>query len=59
MAFGLYEENVQVDPEKEHIERTVLQEYKQKLKIQQNIIPDPTDLKSGWINDKNGMKIIL
>ena len=31
MAFGLYEENVQVDPEKEHIERTVLQEYKQKL----------------------------
>ena len=59
MAFGLYEENVQVDPEKEHIERTVLQEYKQKLKIQENIIPDPTDLKSGWINDKNGMKIIL
>ena len=55
-AFGLYEENVQVDPEREHIERTVLQEYKQKLNIQENIIPDPIDLKSGWINEKNGMK---
>ena len=55
-AFGLYEENVQVDPEREHIERTVLQEYKQKLNIQENIIPDPIDLKSGWISEKNGMK---
>ena len=55
-AFGLYEENVQVDPEREHIEKAVLQEYKQKLNIHGNIIPDPIDLKSGWINEKNGMK---
>ena len=55
-AFGLYEENVQVDSERERIEKTVLQEYKQKLNIKENIIPDPIDLKSGWINEKNGMK---
>ena len=42
--FGLYEENVKIDPEREHIERAVLQEHKQKLKVQENIIPDPTDL---------------
>ena len=55
-AFGLYKENAQVDPEREHIKRTVLQEYKQKLKIHENIIPDPIDLKSGLMNEKNGMK---
>ena len=55
-TFGLYEENVQVDPEREHIERTVLEKYKQKLQIQENIIPDPIDLISGWINEKNWMK---
>ena len=27
-AFGLSEENVQVDPEREHIKMTVLQDYK-------------------------------
>ena len=51
-AFGLYKENAKVDPEREHIERTVLQECKQKLKIQENIIPDPIDLKSGLMNEK-------
>ena len=51
-AFGLYKENAQVDPEREHIKRTVLQEYKQKLKIHENIIPDPIDLKSGLMNEK-------
>ena len=51
-AFGLYEENVQIYLEREHIERTLLQEYKQKLNIQGNIITDPIDLESGWINEK-------
>ena len=55
-AFRLYKENVQADPQKEHIERTVLQEYKQELSIQGNIISDPIDLKSAWINEKNGLK---
>ena len=31
-VFGLYEENVQFDPEREHFKTTVLQEYKQKIK---------------------------
>ena len=35
-----------------HIKRTVLQEYKQKLNIQGQIISDPSNLKSGWINKK-------
>ena len=43
-AFGLSKENLQVNPEREHIEKTVLQEYKQNLNIEENIIPDPTDL---------------
>ena len=50
-AFGLCKENEQVDPEREHIELAVLQDYKQKLKIEENIIPDPIDLKSSWINE--------
>ena len=33
-----------MNPEREHIEKTVLQEYKQNLNIEENIIPDPTDL---------------
>ena len=51
-AFGLYEENVQIYLEREHIERTLLQEYRQKLNIKENIITDPVDLESGWINEK-------
>ena len=34
----------------------MLQEYKQKLNIQGNVIPDPFDLKSGCVNEKSGMK---
>ena len=33
-----------MNPEREHIEKTVLQEYKQNLNIEEIIIPDPTDL---------------
>ena len=32
-AYGLYEEGVHVDPEREQIERTLFAEYKQKLNI--------------------------
>ena len=33
----------------------ILNEYKQKLKIGETIIPDPMDLKSGWLNEKDGI----
>ena len=54
-AYGLYEEGIHVYPEREHVERTLFVEYKQKLNIEDETIPDPTDLKVGWIGEENGM----
>ena len=54
-AYGLYEEGIHVYPEREHVERTLFVEYKQKLNIEDETILDPTDLKVGWIGEKNGM----
>ena len=54
-AFSAYEENVAVDTEQEHRERALLTEYKEKLKINDETLPDPVDLKSGWIGEESGM----
>ena len=54
-AFNAYEENVAVDTEQEHRERALLTEYKEKLKINDETLPDPVDLKSGWIGEESGM----
>ena len=54
-AYGLYEEGIHVDPEREHVEWTLFAEYKQKLKIEDKTIPDPIHLKVGWIGEENGM----
>ena len=43
-AYGLYEEGIHVDPEREHVEWTLFAEYKQKLNIEDKTIPDPIDL---------------
>ena len=53
-AYGLYEEGIHVDPEREHVERTLFAEYKQKINIEDETIPDPIDLKVGWIGEENG-----
>ena len=55
-AYGLYEESVHVDPEREEIERTLFAEYEQKLNIEGGTIPDPVDLKVGWTGEENGME---
>ena len=55
-AYGLYEEAIHVNPEREHVERTLFAEYKQKLNIEDETIPDLIDLKVGWIGEKNDIK---
>ena len=55
-AYGLYEEGIHVDPEKEHVEWALFGEYKQKPNIEDETIPDPIDLKVGWIRERNGME---
>ena len=38
------------------MERTLFAEYKQKLNVEDKTIPDPIDLKIGWIGEENGME---
>ena len=57
-AFEAYEEHVPVDVEQKHAERVLLKEYKDKLKIDDSLqsLPDPMELKTGWLGEENGMK---
>ena len=57
-AFTGYEEHVPVDVEQEHAERVLLNQYKDKLKIHDSLqsLPDPMELKTGWLGVENGMK---
>ena len=55
-AYSLYEEGIHVNQEREHVERTLFAEYKQKLNIEDKTIPDPIELKVGWIKEENGME---
>ena len=50
------EEGILVDPEREHVKWTLFAEYKQKLNIEDKTIPDPIDLKVGWIGEENSME---
>ena len=54
-AFAAYEENVEIDPEKEHRERVLLVEYKQKLCIEGEVLTDPLDSSGSWIGEGRGM----
>ena len=42
----------------EHIERKLLDEYKAKLSISDNILPGPIDLKEGLIGEEAGIKLL-
>ena len=53
-AYGLYEEGIYVDTEREHVERTLFAEYKRKFNIENDTIPNPIDLKVGWVGEENG-----
>ena len=54
-TYSLYEEGIHVDPEREYVERALFAEYRQKLNIEEETIPDSIDLKVGWMGEEHGM----
>ena len=48
-------ENVLDDPNLEHEERSILDGYKGKRKVDGDVIPDPMALKTGWVGEENGV----
>ena len=58
-AFPAYEQHVPVDVEQEHVERVLLKEYKDKLKIDHCLqyLPDLMELKTGWVDEENALKL--
>ena len=46
-----------MDTDKEHQERILLKEYKGKLSVENEVLPDPIDLLVGWIGEKDGMAL--
>ena len=57
-AFATHENGEPIDRDKEHIERKLLYEYKAKLSLNDNILPDPIDLKEGWIGEDADIKLL-
>lgn len=55
-AFIAYEENVSVDPDKEHTMRQALVEYKTKLVVEGKVLPDPLGITDGWLDEGQGME---
>ncbi|XP_066934311.1 uncharacterized protein [Clytia hemisphaerica] len=53
-AFTAYEENVPVDIELEHRQRTLLSEYKKKF--EDLSLSDPMTMKAGWVGEEQGIK---
>ena len=56
-AFATYETGEQIDSEREHIERELLDEYKEKLIVNSKNLEDPLDIKNGWVGEENGIKL--
>ena len=54
-AFLVHSENVLIDPNLKHEERSILEEYKGKFKVDGDAIPDPMALNTGWIGEENGV----
>ena len=50
-----YENDVQPTKTAEEVERELGNEYQAKLIIDDNCIPDPFVLNSGWLNEENGI----
>ena len=46
-AFATYETGEQIDSAREHIERKLLDEYKEKLVVDNKNLEDPLDIKNG------------
>ena len=56
-AFVAHSENVLVVTNLEHEERSISEEYKGKLKVDGDVIPDLIVLKTGWVDEENGVSI--
>ena len=54
-VFCAYENDVQPTKTAEEVERELGNEYQAKLVIDDNCIPDPFVLNSGWLNEENGI----
>ena len=54
-AFVAHSKNVLVDPNLEYEERSILEEYQSKLKVDSDVIPDPMALKTRWVGEENGI----
>ena len=52
--MAAYEEKIPVDEEAEQRQRSIMEEYKQKLIVCGNVMPDPFSLKDGWLAEKKG-----
>ena len=50
-ALVAWEEGIDVDTKREHLERANLAEYKAKLLYGSIVLPDPTSLKEGWLDE--------
>ena len=56
-AFSAWCDKLPVNPELEHNEKCIREEYKVKLVVNKDIfIPDPLTLKSGWIGEVKGIE---
>ena len=54
--MAAYEEKVPVDEEAEQRQRSMMEEYKQKLIVCGNVMSDPFSLHDGW---QNGQQFII
>ena len=54
-VFVAHSENALIDPNLEHEERWIREEYKGKLKVDSDVIPDTTALETAWVVEKNGV----
>ena len=54
--FCVWEENLPVDESAELAEKRLLHEYKEKLLVEGDIVPDPFSLTSGWKGEKTGLQ---
>ena len=52
--MAAYEEGIPVDEESEQRQRSIMDEYKKKLIVNGEILPDPFSLKDDWLAEKKG-----
>jgi len=55
-AWYVHQQHIEVDRGEEHAMRANLAEYKNKMRIDEYILPDPFTLEDGWLNEEDGMQ---